>query len=476
MARVALDLSDALESFYPVEGRPWSMAGQPQLPTTRPVLRALARLRECWWEPIPGGGLRKIEWAEAPVSDLVSVLRRLLRHYGWFLQPIGPSDGLAPGECRAVPWTWPHLPPISPVLLEEVRKAARRVLSAAQGVEAARMQENETDHAEQIPEGQRADQPVDLPTGSASLAEVIAEAREDQSVLEQLERLSERAEARRARVAAALAHFGTLIPGAAGCDVDHPVPVDQGGPLAEALLDVCQVAREEGFARGIEEILKSDRANGNVLLAVCLYERGWMGDRAGILELLEQLDGLPTRPHAFDPNATCQLRVWEAVRSMFGHILPWYPAGRTIPSWHPDMIEANSLMAKLFARDARFSVSAIDSTAEGVALLEQPATRVPAFGNLPTEAKPDLSGSGGEDQPPSASPEPSEPSTAALDPDIQAILDKAREQEARAAQLQREQEAAQAHRRRAHQAWLRVGEFRGDAIPKDLQGDARIDR
>jgi hypothetical protein len=239
-----------------------------------------------------------------------------------------------------------------------------------------------------------------------------------------------------------------LIPRAAGCDEGHPVPVERREPLAEALLTVCQVAREEGFGHGIELILQSDRANGNVLLAVCLYEHGWASDRPGILKVLEQFDGLPARPHAFDPNAPCQVRVWEAVRSMLGHILPWYPAGRTIPSWHPDTIEANRLQAKLSPQLDRFSAPTTGSMNEATAPPESPLTI----------------------------PDRSDPPAVALEPDVQAILDKAREREAQAAQLQREYEEGQARWRRAHEAWLRVARFRVDAIPSDPPGDGRLDR
>jgi hypothetical protein len=62
-------------------------------------------------------------------------------------------------------------------------------LSAARGVEVAETQENEADQVEQVPEGQR----VELPIRSDRVAQVIAEAREGQSILERLERLGERA-------------------------------------------------------------------------------------------------------------------------------------------------------------------------------------------------------------------------------------------------------------------------------------------
>jgi hypothetical protein len=60
----------------------------------------------------------------------------------------------------------------------------------------------------------------------------------------------------------------------------------------------------------------------------------------------------------------------------------------------------------------------------------------------------------------------------ALDPGLQAILDKARAEQGHASTLQHAHAQAEARWRRAHEAWLRVCHFRGDAIPRELTGDA----
>jgi nucleoside phosphorylase len=58
-----------------------------------------------------------------------------------------------------------------------------------------------------------------------------------------------------------------------------------------------------------------------------------------------------------------------------------------------------------------------------------------------------------------------------LDPSVQAILDKERASHQKAAALQQALEEAEARRRRVHEAWLRVCQFRGDRIPAELARD-----
>src|SRR5262249_17611456 len=59
-----------------------------------------------------------------------------------------------------------------------------------------------------------------------------------------------------------------------------------------------------------------------------------------------------------------------------------------------------------------------------------------------------------------------------FDPAIQAILDKAKAKERQAAEARRTVAEREARFRRAHAAWLRVSQFRGDAIPEELTGDS----
>jgi nucleoside phosphorylase len=59
-----------------------------------------------------------------------------------------------------------------------------------------------------------------------------------------------------------------------------------------------------------------------------------------------------------------------------------------------------------------------------------------------------------------------------LDPDVQSIVEKARAKEKETVAGQRDREKAEARFRRAHEAWLRVSRYRGDAIPPNVRGDA----
>src|SRR5262245_57902316 len=59
-----------------------------------------------------------------------------------------------------------------------------------------------------------------------------------------------------------------------------------------------------------------------------------------------------------------------------------------------------------------------------------------------------------------------------LDPSAQALVGKARETQQRIIAEQREHSEAQTRLRRAHDAWVRVCQFRGDAIPRELTGEA----
>jgi hypothetical protein len=58
------------------------------------------------------------------------------------------------------------------------------------------------------------------------------------------------------------------------------------------------------------------------------------------------------------------------------------------------------------------------------------------------------------------------------DPTAQAILEKARAEQAQIVTLQRTHDAADARFRRAYDAWLRVSQFKEEAIPKELTGEA----
>jgi hypothetical protein len=59
-----------------------------------------------------------------------------------------------------------------------------------------------------------------------------------------------------------------------------------------------------------------------------------------------------------------------------------------------------------------------------------------------------------------------------LDLDIQALLDKARPEHAQHGAAYQHQLDAEARWRRAYDAWMRVAQFRGEAIPRGLTGDA----
>jgi hypothetical protein len=89
---------------------------------------------------------------------------------------------------------------------------------------------------------------------------------------------------------------------------------------------------------------------------------------------------------------------------------------------------------------------------------------VPLFGKHVTRAP----AGAGTDQ---AEGEATGGNNAQLDSKIQTILDKARAKESQAVANQLAQEEAQARFRRAHKAWLRVSQFRGDAIPREMTGD-----
>jgi hypothetical protein len=67
--------------------------------------------------------------------------------------------------------------------------------------------------------------------------------------------------------------------------------------------------------------------------------------------------------------------------------------------------------------------------------------------------------------------EATEGNNAQLDSTIQTILDKARTKQSQAVAIQLAQEEAEARFRRAHEAWLRLSNFRGDAIPREVTGN-----
>lgn len=97
---------------------------------------------------------------------------------------------------------------------------------------------------------------------------------------------------------------------------------------------------------------------------------------------------------------------------------------------------------------------------------------LPDFGHLREEVTANLSRLRGEGSPLPPIPVLAQQTSPALDPTIQAILDQTRARQRQAVELQRAHAEAEARLRRAHDAWLRVCQFRGEAIPNDLAGEA----
>ena len=184
---------------------------------------------------------------------------------------------------------------------------------------------------------------VQSPPGqSARVDQVLDDAARHQQMLDQLQRIEQRLETKRARVVEALHTLALALPNAEAYGRDHALPPDWRDVLADTLLQVCQAAREGDFGRGIEQILSQEQkdAGGNDCLAMDLYRRAWSGNRQALLELLNRLDELPKQRDNCHPAVPSQQGVWDAVRSKFDFILPWPPLVKTVHSWHPDVVEA----------------------------------------------------------------------------------------------------------------------------------------
>jgi hypothetical protein len=96
----------------------------------------------------------------------------------------------------------------------------------------------------------------------------------------------------------------------------------------------------------------------------------------------------------------------------------------------------------------------------------------PDFAHLRGEVKANLARLRGEGQPLPAFPSLSEQPSPSLDPEIQDILDRARAKQGQVIAIQRAHADAEARLDRAYNAWLRVCQFRGNAIPRGLTGEA----
>jgi hypothetical protein len=96
----------------------------------------------------------------------------------------------------------------------------------------------------------------------------------------------------------------------------------------------------------------------------------------------------------------------------------------------------------------------------------------PDFDHLREEVQANLSRLRDQGTPLPPIPVLPEQTTPAFDPTIQAILDHARTKQRQAVELQRAHAEAESRLHRVHQAWLRVCQFRGDAIPNDLTGES----
>jgi hypothetical protein len=191
----------------------------------------------------------------------------------------------------------------------------------------------------------------------ARVDQVLDDAAKHQHLLAQLQLIEQRLETKRARVVEALHSLALALPNAESSGHDHVTPPDWRDVLADALLQVCQAAREGDFGRGIEQILSQDQtdAGGNACLAVDLYRRVWSGNKQAILEPLNRLDALPKQRDSFRQAVPSQQGVWDAVRSKFDLILPWPPLLKTVHFWHPDVVEAGRLQADHSPRPSQVS-------------------------------------------------------------------------------------------------------------------------
>jgi hypothetical protein len=96
----------------------------------------------------------------------------------------------------------------------------------------------------------------------------------------------------------------------------------------------------------------------------------------------------------------------------------------------------------------------------------------PDFDHLREEAKSNLARLRGDASTLPPIPTLPEQATPGLDPEYQAILEKARAQQNQTAAAQRTWNEVNARWRRAYEAWGRVSQFKGDAIPMELTGEA----
>jgi hypothetical protein len=173
-----------------------------------------------------------------------------------------------------------------------------------------------------------------------------AEAQRQQETLAKIQQIQHRLDERRQRVVAAMDVLDGLLP--APTASDKGVSLSEVEPVLDALMALCQIARECGFKTGIDDILERDGPDAGVTdrTAIHLYRLASANQPDRCRELLVRIASWPVRAEGDDKRALGQSGVWAGVRLFFDVIVPNRAAGG-IPFWHPDYREMQRLRSEL---------------------------------------------------------------------------------------------------------------------------------
>jgi hypothetical protein len=131
LAAVTLKLVPVIREVFPVEGMPWSKAGEGEAVATRPFRKLLKDFAPCWWV-LNDKGRKEIEPTKVDTPELYELVhawRDLFQHYGWVNPSVFINGRLNPIRKR---WFWPDAPLLPKDKLERLERAALNVLSIAQ--------------------------------------------------------------------------------------------------------------------------------------------------------------------------------------------------------------------------------------------------------------------------------------------------------------------------------------------------------